>query len=108
MILETLAESRVSVLYLARRAREEKNKSLAEELSSQAKTLQSEITRLRRAAHVVWPAEANVLTGKFVGAQSRLTKIVEGIAKDQRRLQSSARVLSAVRGLFDLTARLGL
>ena len=53
-LLEFLSESRISVLCLARQAKEAKNKVLAKELTEKGQSLRTQMARLRRTVTIEW------------------------------------------------------
>ncbi|MBL0059857.1 MAG: hypothetical protein IPP35_12360 [Elusimicrobia bacterium] len=60
-LLESLSESRIAILFLARQAKEAKNNALAKELTVRGQSLRTEIARLRRSVLNDWSKETKRL-----------------------------------------------
>ncbi|MBK8870662.1 MAG: hypothetical protein KBD85_03825 [Elusimicrobia bacterium] len=90
-LFESLSESRISVLYLARRAKETKDMALAKELTEKGQSLKiemaristsgapsaalSESGRIRRTLTADWNKESTALLKRSKTAQSELAKL---------------------------------
>jgi phage shock protein A len=106
-ILESLAETRVTLAYLAQKAKEEGNADLARRLNEQSQTLREEIARLRKAGQSTWRGDAEGIADQFRKAQSELKEEVKKIEADRKALGRAVKVLSVVGKLVDLIGRLG-
>ena len=69
-LLESLAESRMGLLSLERKAREGGDKAAADELAARGWELKDRIDGLRRIAHDEWDAAARGLGERFRQAQA--------------------------------------
>jgi regulator of replication initiation timing len=99
-LFESLAESRVSVLYLARRAQETKDTALAKELTEKGQSLKIEIARIRRTLTADWTKEAAALLKRSKTAQSELAELAANMEKSARKTKVLARALDAVSNVL--------
>lgn len=104
-LLESLAESRISVLYLARQAKEAKNNTLAKELTKKGQSLRTEIVRIRRTAAADWNKETKLLIARAGTAQSELFKLIENAKKSEKKLVILTRALGVVSNILSLTKK---
>lgn len=105
VLLETLAESRISILYFARQAKEAKNNVLAKELTAQGQALRSEIARLRRSAIADWAENAKTLVARAAVVQSRLTRLVQDAEKASKKSAVLTRALGLASTLLGLAKK---
>ena len=99
-LLESMAESRISVLYLARRAKEAKNTALAKELSDQGQRLRTEITRLRQTETAAWGTQSKALLARAETAQSELAKLIRDVDKSAKKMRVFTRALAAASNIL--------
>lgn len=99
-LLESMAESRISVLYLARRAKEAKNTALAKELSDQGQRLRTEITRLRQTETAAWGTQSKSLVARAETAQSELAKLICDADKSAKKMRVFTRALTAASNIL--------
>ncbi|MBK8870675.1 MAG: hypothetical protein IPN19_06415 [Elusimicrobia bacterium] len=104
-LFESLSESRISVLYLARRAKETKDMALAKELTEKGQSLKIEMARIRRTLTVEWTKEAAALLKRSKTAQSELAKHVADAEKSARKTKALARALTAVSKVLALAKK---
>lgn len=104
-LLESLAETRVSVLYLARRAQETKDAALANELTEKGQSLKIEIARIRRTRTVEWTKEASVLLKRSRRAQTELAELTANMEKSARKTKGVTRALTAVSNILALAKK---
>ncbi len=104
-LLESLAETRVSVLYLARRAQETKDTALAKELTEKGQSLKIEIARIRRTRTVEWTKESTVLLKRSKTAQSELARLAATAEKSAKKTKAFARALTAVSNILALAKK---
>ncbi|MBK8870671.1 MAG: hypothetical protein IPN19_06395 [Elusimicrobia bacterium] len=113
-----LFESRISVLYLARRAKETKDMALAKELAEKGQSLKiemaristsgapsaalSESGRIRRTLTVEWTKEATALLKRSKTAQSELTRLAATAEKSARKTKAFALALDAASNVVGL------
>lgn len=100
VLLESLTESRISVLYLARRAKEINDMALAKELSEKGQLLKIEIARIRRTRTVEWTKESTVLLKRSKTAQSELARLAATAEKSAKKTKAFARALTAVSNIL--------
>ncbi|MBK8870673.1 MAG: hypothetical protein IPN19_06405 [Elusimicrobia bacterium] len=104
-LFESLSESRISVLYLARQAKEGKNTDLAKRLTAQGQSLRQEITRIRQTATAVWTKETQSLIAQAGTAQSELAKLIKDADKSAKKTKAFARALAAVSNVLALAKK---
>jgi hypothetical protein len=102
---DSLAETRVSVLHLARQALEAKDAALAKQLTAQGQALRAEIARHRKAAHAAWMADAKTIVPRLHAAQSRLSRLIEAGEKSAKRRANLTRALGAVSAILTLSRK---
>lgn len=104
-LFESLAESRVSVLYLARRAKENKDMALAKELTEKGQSLKIEMVRIRRTLTADWNKESTALLKRSKTAQSELVRLAEKAEKSAKKTKAFARALDAVSNVLALAKK---
>lgn len=104
-LLESLSESRISILYLARQAKEAKREAQAKELTAQGQSLRKEIARLRRKVTADWDQEAKALVSRSESVRSRLEKMVRRTGKRSKNTTVFTRALDVVTTVLKLTKR---
>ncbi len=104
-LLESLAESRISILFLARQATEAKEKVLAKELREKGQALRTEIARVRRAALAEWNQETKTHAAKAKVAQARLAKLVLQAEQGSKKSMILTRALGLASTLLGLTGK---
>ncbi len=105
-LMESLAESQISIIHLARLAKEAKDKKLSDKLTAQARALRQEIARLRRSLHEEWKAGTARLTAGAKSAQAGLEKLVARVEQDKKLITRATKALSLVTDLLALSRRL--
>lgn len=105
IFLESLSESRMAVLHLARRAKEARNKDLAKELSEKSRSLRTEISRLRRTVAAEWDKETKALIARAGTAQSELAKLIQEADKSAKAMRVFTRALVAASNLLALAKK---
>jgi hypothetical protein len=103
--LESLAEVRMDTLYLERKAREAKDKKLAEGLAARGAELKSRIAELRSVSHEEWTASAKGLGPKMKAAQANLKDALKKAEKDQAWVRRSGKVLASLDNLLALAKK---
>jgi hypothetical protein len=104
-LLESLSESRISVLYLARQAKEAKNNSLAKELTAKGQSLRKEIERVRRTVTADLDKETKTIIAQAGAAQAQLAKLIQNAEKSSKKIAVFARARSAVSNILALAKR---
>ncbi|MBP9127256.1 MAG: hypothetical protein KBD85_03490 [Elusimicrobia bacterium] len=104
-LFESLSESRISVLNLARRAKEGKNIDLAKRLTAQGQSLRQEITRIRQTSTTVWTKETKSLISRAGTALSELAKLIKDADKSAKKIRVFTRALSAVSTILALAGK---
>lgn len=105
-LLESLSETRISVLYLARQAKEAKNNSLAKELTVKGQALRKEIERVRRAVTSDLDKETRSIIAQAGAAQAQLAKLIQNAEKSSKKMVIFTRVLGFVSDLIALTKKI--
>lgn len=105
-LIEFLSESRISVLYFARQAKEAKNNDLAKELTVQGQTLRTEIARLRRTWTTDWDHKTKILLTQGRAARSELARLMEDAEKSAKKTRVFTRAIDAVSTLLALTKKI--
>jgi hypothetical protein len=106
--IESLAEARLTVLYLARRAVEAKDKKTADRLDAQGREIKAQIAALRAFPHENWASAARGLGEQFEKARARLGKITAKMNRDKAALQNAARALGALDDLLALAKKISV
>lgn len=104
-LLESLSDSRISVLYLARQAKEAKNIALAQKLTAQGQSLRQEISRIRRTVTTEWNKETKSLIARAETAQSELAKLIQDADKSAKKIRIFTRALSAASTILALAKK---
>jgi len=104
---ESLAESRMSLLRLARIAREGKNTSLARELTAKAEALKFEIARLRRQNHAQWDADARRVRSRLNALDARLEEALHRASKPEELSRKGIGILKIANDAARLIGGLG-
>lgn len=105
-LIESFSETRISILYLARQAKEAKNNALAKELTVQGQTLRAEIARLRRTWTTDWDLKTKILLTQGRAAQSELARLMEDAEKSAKKTRVFTRAIDAVTTLLALTKKI--
>ncbi len=105
IFLESLSESRMAVLYLARQAKEVKDNVLAKELTAQGQALRTEIARLRRRVTPEWNKTTKALIVRAGTAQSELAKLIQDADKSAKKMRVFTRALGAVSNILALAKK---
>jgi hypothetical protein len=95
--LESLSESRISVLYLARRAKE---------LTEKGQSLKIELARIRRTLTADWTKESTALLKRSKTAQSELARLAEKAEKSVKKTKAFARALDAVSNVLAVAKKI--
>lgn len=104
-LLESLADTRIELLYLEQKAKEAGDKAAAKELAARGAALKTRIVELRRLAHAEWVAAATPLEERFRKAVLALEKVLERDAKRRKAVNAAARAVAAVDDVLTLTAK---
>ncbi|MBK8870668.1 MAG: hypothetical protein KBD85_03475 [Elusimicrobia bacterium] len=120
-LLESLSDSRISILHLARQAKETKDMALAKELTEKGQSLKIEMARIstsgapsaalseggriRRTLTVEWTKEAAALLKRSKTTQSELTRLAATAEKSARKTKVLARALNAVSNVLALVKK---
>lgn len=104
-LLESLSETRLAVLFLARQAKESKNTALAKELTAQGHALRNEIERLRRTLTAEWNAETKTLVARAGTAQAQLAKLLQNAEKSAKNMDTVVRALGVVSNILSLAGK---
>ncbi len=99
-LLESLADSRISILYLARQAKEAKNNPLAKELTAKGHSLRKEMARIRRIATADWTKETVALLKRSKTAHSELAELIQDTDKSAKKIRTFTRALIAVSNIL--------
>ncbi|MBK8870665.1 MAG: hypothetical protein KBG07_00660 [Elusimicrobia bacterium] len=95
-LFEPLSESRISVLCLARQAKE---------LTEKGQSLRTEMDRLRRTVTIEWTKETKTHIARAETAQSELTTLIEAANKSAMEMRFFTRALSTVSTLLALAKK---
>lgn len=104
-LLESLSDSEISILYLARQAKEAKDNVLAKELTAQSQALRTEITRLRRRVTPEWNKTTKALIVRAGTAQSELAKLIQDADKSAKKMRVFTRALTAASNILVLAKK---
>lgn len=104
-LLESLADSRISILYLARKAKEAKNNALAKELTEKGQSLKIEMARTRRIVVADWSQKAGALLERSKTIQAELSKLAAEAEKSAKKIKLFTRALNAVSTLLALAKK---
>lgn len=104
-LLESLSDSKISILYLARQAKEAKDNVLAKELTAQGQSLRTEITRLRRRVTPEWNKTTKALIVRAGTAQSELAKLIQDADKSAKKMRVFTRALTAASNILALAKK---
>lgn len=104
-LFESLTESRISVLYLARRAKETNDMALAKELTEKSQSLKIEMDRIRRTLTANWTQQATALLNRSKTAQSELARLAATAEKSAKKTKVFARALTAVSNILALAKK---
>ncbi len=106
-LLESLSASRMSLLHLARVAREGKNLPLARDLAEKAGALKTDIARLRRQSHGQWAAEARQVRVRLNILAARLEKISRRAGRPGDLSRKGVGILKAANAAARVMSGLG-
>lgn len=104
-LLESLSESRMAVLYLARQAKEAKNIALAKKLTAQGQSLRQEMSRIRRTITPEWNKATKMLIARAGTAQSELAKLIKDADRSAKKTKIFTRALGAVSTILALAKK---
>ncbi|MBL8024262.1 MAG: hypothetical protein JNK54_08300 [Elusimicrobia bacterium] len=104
-LLETLSESRISILQFARKSKEAQNDVLAEELTAQGQVLRLEISRIRQTVTPEWNKKTKLLIARAGTAQSELSKLIHEADKSEKKTRIFTRALGAVSNILALAKK---
>lgn len=104
-LLESLSETRISVIFLARQAKEAKDNALAKELTAQGQALLKEIERIRPTVGAGWDKETKALAARAGTAQAELAKLMQNAEKSGKNINTVARALGVVSNILTLARK---
>jgi hypothetical protein len=104
-LLESLSDSRISILYLARQAKEAKDSAVAKELTAKAQSLRQEITRIRQTSTSAWTRDTKTLMSRAGTAQSELAKLIQDADKSAKKTKHFSRALGAVSTILAIAKK---
>jgi hypothetical protein len=104
-LLESLSDSRISILQLARKAKEAKNNSLAKELTAKGQSLRKEIERVRRTVTSDLDKGTKSIIAQAGAAQAQLAKIIQNAEKSSKKIAIFSRALGAVSNILALAKK---
>lgn len=104
-LLESLADTRISVLYLARQAKEAKNTALAKELTKKGQSLRTEIARIRQTVTTAWNTETQTIIDSAAIARSDLTQLIEEAEKSAKKIAVFTRALGVASNILGLAKK---
>ncbi len=99
-LLESLSESRITVLFLARQAKESKDNALAKQLTEKGRSFKIEMARIRRIATADWTKETVALLKRSKTAHSELAKLIQDTDKSTKKIRVFTRALNAVSNIL--------
>jgi replication fork clamp-binding protein CrfC len=101
-LLESLSDSQISVLYLARLAKENKQEALAKKLTSEAQSLRKEIARLRHTASTEWDKKTKSIVALTAVVCDRLNRIINQTQKKTKNLATFNRAIDVLSKILKM------
>ena len=104
--LETLAETRLTLVQAARYARETRDFSAAKELAERAEALKGEIAKVRKTLHQDWTSMAEKTRIRIIESTTRLSRDLQRSEKAKSITERAFQIVLAASKFFVLTRRL--